>query len=248
MIARTMKYQFPLFKPFIRNSVPTGNVILIGPPGIGKTLFCETNLVDYLNSGNNSLYIALESDPREIKVRLFEPNENLEEKSTLLFIDGYSWLVGGSDEKYALNNLSNLSDLSVKIISASTALNHNLLFIFDSISTLLIYNSENEVERFLRINMARMKHFNNVGFWILEEGIHSNRFYNVLRQRSDCVLEMCFEEQSELTRAIRMHTCKTNEHETRWLPFRIVDGRFMYQNNQRENNIYTRSSLIMKNS
>ena len=248
MIARTMKYQFSLFKPFIQNSVLTGNIILIGPPGIGKTLFCETNLVDCLNSGNNSLYIALESDPREIKARLFELDENLKEKGTLLFVDGYSWLVGGSSDKYTLNNLSNLSDLSVKIISASTSINHNLLFIFDSISTLLIYNSENEVERFLGINMARMKHFNNVGFWILEEGIHSNRFYNVLRQRSDCVLEMRFEEQSELTRAIRMHTCKTNEHETRWFPFHIVDARFMYQNNQRENNLYASSSLVMKNS
>jgi KaiC/GvpD/RAD55 family RecA-like ATPase len=248
MIARKMKYQFPLFKSFMSGFVLTGNVLLIGPPGIGKTLFCETNLVDCLKSGNNSLYIALESDASEIKARLFEHDENVEQEGTLLFVDGYSWLVGGSDEKYALNNLSNLSDLSVKIISASTAINHNLLFIFDSISTLLIYNSENEVERFLGINMARMKHFNNVGFWILEEGIHSNRFYNVLRQRSDCVLEMRFEEKSELTRSIRMHTCKSNEHETRWLPFHIVDGRFMYQDNQRENNLYASSSLIMKNS
>jgi len=230
------------------DSVLTGNIILIGPPGIGKTLFCETNLINCLNSGNNSLYIALESDPNEINARLFDPEENFKQEGSLVFIDGYSWLVGGSDEKYTLNSLSNLSDLSVKIISASTALNHNLLFIFDSISTLLIYNSENEVERFLGINMARMKHFNNVGFWILEEGIHSNRFYNVLRQRSDCVLEMRFEEQGELTRAIRMHTCKTNEHETRWFPFHIVDGRFMYQNNQRENDLYAPSSLIMKNS
>jgi KaiC/GvpD/RAD55 family RecA-like ATPase len=248
MIARTMKYQFPLFKLFTHNSVPIGNIILIGPPGIGKTLFCETNLVDCLKSGNNSLYIALESDTSEIKSRLFKLDENWEEKSTLVFVDGYSWLVGGSDEKYALTNLSNLSDLSVKIISASTALNHNLVFMFDSISTLLIYNSENEVERFLRINMARMKHYNNVGFWILEEGIHSNRFYNVLRQRSDCVLELRFEEKSELTRSIRMHTCKTNEHETRWFPFHIIDGRFMFQSNQRENDLYASSSLIMKNS
>lgn len=243
-----MKYPFPLFKSFIHNSVLTGNILLIGPPGIGKTLFCETNLVDCLKYGNNSLYIALESAPSEIKTRLFEHDKNMEEKETLLFIDGYSWLTGGSTEKYSVSNLSNLSDLSVKIISASTAINHNLFFIFDSISTLLIYNSENEVERFLGINMARMKHFNNIGFWILEEGIHSTRFYNVLRQRSDCVLEMRFEEKSELTRLIRMHTFKTNEHETKWLPFHITNGRFMYQDKERENNLYVSSSVLMKNS
>lgn len=232
-----MKIHFNLFKPFIHASQITGNVLIIGPPGIGKTLFCEVNLVEFLKQGNTGLYIALDSAPIEIKARLFENDENLEEKGTLGFVDGYSWLVGGSSNKYTLNNLSNLSDLSVKLISASNELNHNLLFLFDSISTLLIYNSENEVERFLGINMARMKHCNNVGFWILEEGIHSTRFYNVLRQRSDCVLEMRFEEQSELIRLIRMHTCKTNVHETRWLPFHIIDGRFMYKTT-REKIIY----------
>lgn len=243
-----MKIHFNLFKPFIHASQSTGNVLIIGPPGIGKTLFCETNLVEFLKQGNNALYIALESAPSEIKARLFEHDENLEEKGTLRFVDGYSWLVGGSSEKYSVTNLSNLSDLSVKMISASNAVNHNLLFLFDSISTLLIYNSENLVERFLGINMARMKHFSNICFWILEEGIHSTRFYNFLRQRSDCVLEMRFEEKSELTRLIRMHTCKFSEHETKWLPFHITNGRFMYQDKARENNLYVSSSVLMKNS
>jgi KaiC/GvpD/RAD55 family RecA-like ATPase len=120
-----------------------------------------------------------------------------------------------------VSNLSNLSDLSVKIISALDDINVHSLFILDSISTLLIYNSENEVARFLEINMARMKHNNHVSVWVIELGIHSGQFYNTLRHMADCILEMRFEEQGELLRYIRMHTFKGLRHNTTWRKFLI---------------------------
>ncbi|UCH37593.1 MAG: hypothetical protein JSV76_07965 [Candidatus Bathyarchaeota archaeon] len=197
-------------------------MLLVGPPGVGKTMFCEHLLIESLKNHTSVLYVTLDRPPSQTRERIHEKGISLQEgKSSLTIVDGYSWLIGGSEERYRVSNLSNLSDLSVKTISALDDLSSHSLFIFDSISTLLIYNSENEVARFLEINMARMKHNNQVSLWAIELGIHSAQFYNTLRHMADCTLEMRFEEQGELLRYIRMHTFKGLRHNTMWHKFEI---------------------------
>lgn len=220
-------FRFSLLKNFIDSEVPPGSdIVLIGPPGVGKTIFCENFLVESCMNRGKNLYVTLDYTPKEVRKRMSLRGINLDnEDKKLVFVDGYSWLLGESSEAYHVNNLSNLSDLSVKMISASNEAGEGTFFIFDSISTLLVYSSENEVERFLGANMARMKHNNNVGIWVIEQGIHSESFYNALRHMVDGVLEMRFDEREELGRSIRMHTFKDLKHQTRWIPFTIrLDG------------------------
>ena len=107
------------------------------------------------------------------------------------------------------------------MITASTNFGENVFFIFDSVSTLLLYKTEKEVERFLGVNMARMKHNNNVGIWVLEFGIHTQGFYNTVRHLVDCIIDMRFEEDDELHRFVRMHSFKGITHKTRWFIFTI---------------------------
>jgi len=217
--------RFSSLKVFVNSEIPSGtNILLVGPPGVGKTAFCETLLCECLRNRDEALYITLDHDPKDIRVRISKRGTDLVgEKKKLVFVDGYSWLVGESNERFNVRNLSNLSDLSVKIFGASSELGEGFSFVFDSISTLLVYNSENEVERFLESNMARMKHVNSVGFWIVEQGIHSERFYSTLRHRADGILEMRFEENEELKRFIRMHTFKGISHSTSWKPFVVSE-------------------------
>lgn len=208
----------------MNQDIPLGsNILLLGPPGVGKTMFCEHLLFESLMNHISVLYVALDRPPSQTRERITNKGINLlEGKSSFTLVDGYSWLIGGSEERYRVSNLSNLSDLSVKTISALDDLSVHSLFVFDSISTLLIYNSENEVARFLEINMARMKHNNHISIWVIELGIHTAQFYNTLRHMADCILEMRFEEQGELLRYIRMHTFKGIRHNTLWLKF-VID-------------------------
>ena len=195
------------------------------------------------------MYATLDHSPEDIRSRIQARGLSISKNKTpLIFVDGYSWLVGETTEKYSARNLSNLSDLSVKMISASNELGKGTFFIFDSVSSLLVYNAENEVERFLGVNMARMKHAQNLGLWVVEQGIHSESFYNVLRHKSDGVLEMKFEEnnQGTLERYIRLHTFKNLKHEIVWKPFDIENGQLIFKNREREKDLYL--TAYMKNS
>lgn len=228
--------QFPSLRPFINSEIPLGsNILLIGPPGVGKTVFCENLLCECLKNKKDTLLITLDYAPKDVRKRISMKGIKVSEgEGNLFFVDGYSWLVGESSEQFHVGNLSNLSDLSVKMFTACNKLSKGVFFAFDSISTLLIYNPENEAQRFLEVNMARMKHVNNIGLWIVEQGIHSSSFYNALRHRADGVLEMRFDEQEELMRFIRMHTFKGVAHKMDWMPFVVSkDGKVTIVN---ENN------------
>ena len=96
--------------------------------------------------------------------------------------------------------------------------------IFDSISTLFVYNVENEVVRFLQVNLARIKQMGCFGVWTVEEGIHTPALYNMLRHIFDTILELRFEETSILERYMRVHTCKDSTHTTQWFPYEIKDN------------------------
>jgi KaiC/GvpD/RAD55 family RecA-like ATPase len=245
-----MTFSIPLLSTFVQGgSIPEGNLIVVGPSGIGKTIFCETIINGLLLTKARIMYVTLDHSPNEIRTRIEAKGiPVLEDNTPLMFVDGYSWLVGEMSEKYSARNLSNLSDLSVKMISASNELGIGIFFIFDSVSSLLVYNAETEVERFLGVNMARMKHAHNLGLWVVEEGIHSESFYNVLRHKSDGVLEMKFEDSDRGTveRYIRLHTLKNLKHEIMWKPFEIQDGQLITQGREREKDLYL--TAYMKNS
>ena len=204
------------------------NIVLIGPPGIGKTVFCENLMVDCLKADVNVICTALDTAPKDIRERVLKASSY--EGSGFAFIDAYSWMLGEEQEKYHVSHLSNLSDLSVKIYNALNELSGKDIVIFDSISTLFVYNAENEITRFIQVNMARIKQSGSIGFWTVEEGIHNTAFYNVLRHLSEGIVEMKFEDDHELQRFVRIHTFRGITHSTNWRPFVVSsEGKFVVE-------------------
>lgn len=101
-----------------------------------------------------------------------------------------------------------------------------MVLVIDSISTLLTYNNEGSIQKFLQVIMARAKEWHSVGLYIAEYGVHSEAFYNSLRFMVDGVLEMkMYEVGGELKRFFRVHTFKMAGHNTRWVPFTIGQHR-----------------------
>jgi KaiC/GvpD/RAD55 family RecA-like ATPase len=205
------------------DNLPFGNnVVLTGPAGVGKSVFCNNLTSECLKNGINVIYATLDVAPSDVRARISTVCPEEGGLKGITFVDGYSWLIGEVHETHHVSHLSNLNDLSVRIFNAMNEQEKQpYVLVFDSISTLFVYNAENEIIRFMQVNMARVKHSNSLGFWAVLENTHSSAFCNFLRNMADGIIEMRFEEDSELKRFMRVHTLKGCIHKTNWFPFNI---------------------------
>ncbi len=195
----------------------------MGPPGIGKTIFCRNIATECAKAGTGVVYVTLDSSPKDIEEAINAQDDSKETLKKISFVDCYSWLTGEMRGPYCISHLSNLGDLSVKLFTSLQEKGPQSTVIFDSISTLFVYNPENEVIRFLQVNIARIRQMRCFGIWTVEEGVHTSSLYNTLRHIMDVTLELRFEETANLERKIRVHTCRGSTHSTQWFPFEIKD-------------------------
>jgi KaiC/GvpD/RAD55 family RecA-like ATPase len=203
---------------------PGSSTLITGPPGIGKTIICRNIAAECVRAKSGAVYVTLDAAPKAVAEAIQAQIDSKGVYDKITFVDCYSWLIGDVKGPYCLSHLSNLGDLSVKLFTALQEKGPQSYMIFDSISTLFVYNVENEVVRFLQVNLARIKQMGCFGVWTVEEGIHTPALYNVLRHIFDTILEFRFEETSILERYMRVHTCKDSTHTTRWFPYEIKDN------------------------
>lgn len=229
-IQRKMKFPPNFLGPLIREGLPEGsNISLIGPPGVGKTIFCENLANIFLRNGVNCLYVTLDKSPDDVRNDFQKIGTNVSEKECkkrLVFVDGFSWLIGKSQENYHIDNLGNLTELSIQIASAACDLASPILLVFDSVSPLSVYNPEDVVIKFLQLLLARIKDWKGMGVYVVQEGVHSAEFYNTLGYLVDGIFDMKIKEENEgITRYFRIRSLKSMAHETKWIPFVIQADR-----------------------
>jgi circadian clock protein KaiC len=203
---------------------PGSSTLITGPPGIGKTIFCRNIAAECVKAGTGAVYVTLDSAPKDIEESIHAQDDSTRALNKLTFVDCYSWLTGEMKGPYCISHLSNLGDLSVKLFTALQEKGPQSIVIFDSISTLFLYNLENEVIRFLQVNIARIRQMECFCIWTVEEGVHTPALYNILRHIMDVTIELRFEEETAtLERKMRVHTCRGSAHSTQWFPFEIKD-------------------------
>lgn len=218
------------FRLLFKEGIPEGsNISLIGPPGIGKTIFCESLVNEYLRNKMNCVYVTIDRTPEEIKNVFNKKGINLYEnkyKNKIFFVDGYTWLIGQSKEKYHIENLENLKTLQYKIYRAARELIKPIFLVFDSISPLSLYNPEPFVIKFFRIILAKVKEWKGLGIYVVQGGVHSEEFYNTLGYLGDGIFDMkMIEENGNLRRYFGIRYINSVAHEAKWIPFIIEDYR-----------------------
>jgi KaiC/GvpD/RAD55 family RecA-like ATPase len=199
----------------LKGEVPDGkSFILSGYPMVGKSLVVNNIFGSNLHKGKKGLYIALERPIETIILQLKKLGYEDEIKN-IIFVDAYSWRVGGeSIAKHQLRNLSNLNELSVKLLTAVEELGKGGFFIVDSITNLA---------NFLGVNSARFQKNGTTGIWVVEEGIHQPSFYHMLNHMADGILEMKLKDvSSNSTRWIRSRALRGEPNVMDWFNVKIA--------------------------
>lgn len=221
--------KFKLLEKLI-DVIPNGSCIsLIGLPGSGKTVFCENLLGESLKQEISSLYIITQSPPDTVRkyLQFTVPNiDMLEQNKKFAIVDAYSWLLNKKVEKYAVDDLSDLSHFNATVSKATNELGENKFVIFDSPSTLTQYNSEEVVIKFLRSFFAKERALNDICICPLEWGVHSDSFYNIVNSNADGIFGIKIEQiEDKLERLFRVFSFRTVAHNTKWVNFKIVNPR-----------------------
>jgi KaiC/GvpD/RAD55 family RecA-like ATPase len=226
---------FPGANTLVKGVLPSSSLLLIGPTGAGKTIFCKHFLFSGLLTGEPCIYVATNETPEEIEssMKIFGMNITpFKEKNMMRIVDGCSWKLGKkSSSEYAVDAQQNfLTAISIKIKKAQQDLK-NIRFVFDSVSELTALTNPDSVLTFLQGLTPRIRLQGGKAIFIVAAGAHNDHFMNLLRLTFDGIIEMKLDEtNNEIKRLLRVFSLKGVRHKTNWVPFEITDKGIIIQN------------------
>ncbi len=165
--------------------LPTGvNVLLTGPPFIGKEVLVERFVVEGITKGIPAVLILSDASPMEMRTSLANHVPSVEEYERLgllKYIDAYSIPMGVEHEEDN-ENIAYLKDATAyddiiaamdKFIKALSKEHEYIRVVVVSISTFITYSDVKATYGFLQNLTGRLKRSKAVSMFPIDEGMHT---------------------------------------------------------------------------
>jgi len=225
---------FPGSTKLVEARFPPSSLLLMGPSGIGKTIFCKQFIHNGLVRGETGIYLSTDESPERLEetMKIFGFNTDpYKEKSQFRVVDCYSWRIGGqSSSKYYVSNPADLATVSMAIDNARQGLTASRLVV-DSMTGLMTICSHNLTyfSKFLQIIVAKTRATESNAIFLVSPEAHDQVFMSYLREIFDGTLEMKMEIKKdesgeEIKRLLRLFSLKGAMHKTQWTPFEISNS------------------------
>jgi predicted hydrocarbon binding protein/KaiC/GvpD/RAD55 family RecA-like ATPase len=154
--------------------IPSENMILlVGPPGSGKSTFCRQSVLQTLPLDKPVIYVTTEYGPSRVEGTLKEAGLREVEPGLLYFVDAYNETVGVSvsdrpDTVYA--DCNDLSSIDIAISKLQKQIGRkDILLVFDSLTSPYLFNGS-EILRFMRQTLSRFAAKGNPILACIDEG------------------------------------------------------------------------------
>jgi len=225
---------FPGSRRLVEGEMPPASLFLMGPSGIGKTIFAKQFLFNGLVNGEIGIYLSTDESPRRIQESMKRLGFNVDtyaDNDTFRIIDGYSWKIGGkSCSKYCVSNPDNLASVSMAIDNARKDLKKTRL-VLDSLTGLMSVCSHNLTffSKFLQVIVAKTRASESNAIFLAASDAHDPVFMSYMREIFDGTLEMKMETKKdesgeEIKRLLRLFSLKGAKHKTQWALFEITNN------------------------
>jgi len=214
--------------------IPSENMILlVGPPGSGKSTFCQQALLKGLAIDKPIIYVTTERGPSKAEAALKERGLAHVEPGLLSFVDAYNETVGVSvvnrpDTVHA--NCNDLSSIDIAISKLSERIGRkNVLLVFDSLTSPYLFSGA-EILRFIRQTLSKFGASGNAVLACIDEGCGRPEDLVAMISLSDGVIRTEREENKLLLNVVKHPKVRATKIEApiepeRWLeyPLSVID-------------------------
>jgi predicted hydrocarbon binding protein/KaiC/GvpD/RAD55 family RecA-like ATPase len=174
--------------------VPTENLtLLVGPPGAGKSTFCEQAILQNLAMDKPIIYLTTECGSSKAENGLKERGLHEVEPGLLNYIDAYNETVGVSvsermDTTHA--DCNDLSSIDIAISKLTEKIGEKgILLVFDSLTSPYLFCGS-EILRFMRQTLSRFAARGNSVLGCMDEGCGKSEDIVAMMTLSSAVIKM----------------------------------------------------------
>jgi len=187
--------------------VPKNNLILLaGPPGAGKSTFCQQAVLSGLAMDRPVIYVTTEHGPSEVTDLLKEKGVGEPPPGALNFIDAFGETVGAATQERPDTigaNCEDLNSISMAITKLQEKIGrHDVLLAFDSLTSPYLFN-EKEVFRFMRLYLAKFASEGNSVLALMDEGCGKEEDLGAMMSVADGILRMEVKDSSRILNVVK---------------------------------------------
>jgi len=187
--------------------VPTKNMILLaGPPGSGKSYFCEQTVLQNLAMDTPVIYVTTEYDSSKAKESLKERGLVGTDSNLLGFVDAYSETVGlpVSDRPDTVHaDCGNLSSIGIAISKLQERIRkRGVLLVFDSLTSPYLLSGP-KVVRFMRLTLSRFTGEGNSVLACFDEGSSKEEDLVAMMSLSNGVIKIETSEDKQVLSVVK---------------------------------------------
>jgi predicted hydrocarbon binding protein/KaiC/GvpD/RAD55 family RecA-like ATPase len=188
-------------------TVPEGSLILLaGPPGAGKSTFCNQVVLNALAMERPVVYVATEQRPVQVLSGLRERGLREPAPGTLSFVDAFSQTVGAATPERPDTvgaNCQDLNSISMAIARLERRITKRaILLAFDSLTSPYLFNRE-DFFRFTKLCPARFAAQGNSALVLMDEGCGKEEDLVAMMSVSDGVIRLEMGDDRQLLSVVK---------------------------------------------
>jgi KaiC/GvpD/RAD55 family RecA-like ATPase len=175
-------------------------VLLVGPPGSGKSTFCQQTVLHNLAADTPIIYVTTEAATYDVETTLRDHGLGTTQPALLSFVDAYTATVGiavpdRADTVHADCNALSSIDIAISKLQQRIG-RQGILLVFDSLTSPYLFTGT-ELIRFMRLTLSRFTAGGNTVIACMDEGCSKSEDLVALMSLANGVIKLTREGETQ---------------------------------------------------